>query len=42
VEVTFAICGKHKISLDDPRYCPECAAENEKQLSGKSGSKSTP
>lgn len=27
VEVTFAICGKHKIYLDDPRYCPQCAAE---------------
>jgi hypothetical protein len=27
VEVTFAICGKHKIRLDDARYCPQCAAE---------------
>ncbi len=27
VEVTFAVCGKHIRQLDDPRRCPECAAE---------------
>lgn len=26
VEVTFAVCGRHLIELDDPSYCPECAA----------------
>lgn len=29
VEVTFAVCSKHKLELEDPRYCPECAAETE-------------
>ena len=28
VEVTFAICGKHRIRLDDPRHCPQCEVEN--------------
>jgi hypothetical protein len=28
VEVTFAICAKHKLELSDPRTCPECAKEN--------------
>jgi hypothetical protein len=27
VEVTFAVCTKHLIELDDPHYCPECARE---------------
>lgn len=27
VDVTFAICGKHLIELDDPQTCPECAKE---------------
>lgn len=31
VEVTFAICGKHKIRLEDPRFCPQCEAENKAQ-----------
>jgi hypothetical protein len=28
VEVTFAVCGKHLVQLEDPRYCPQCAREN--------------
>ena len=28
VVVTFAVCTKHVRQLDDPGYCPECAAEN--------------
>ncbi len=28
VEVTFAICQKHLVELDNPQYCPECAKEN--------------
>jgi len=27
VVVTFAMCTKHLIELDDPNYCPQCAAE---------------
>lgn len=27
VEVTFAICQKHLIELDNPRHCPKCAEE---------------
>lgn len=27
VEVIFAVCAKHMIELDDPRLCPQCAAE---------------
>lgn len=27
VEVTFAICQRHMIELDDPRRCPKCAEE---------------
>lgn len=27
VEVTFAVCAKHMLQLDDGRYCPQCAAE---------------
>lgn len=27
VEVTFAICQKHLIELNDPSHCPECAKE---------------
>lgn len=29
VEVTFAICRRHMIELDDPAYCPKCAEEAE-------------
>lgn len=27
VEVTFAVCAKHMVELDDARHCPQCAAE---------------
>ena len=27
VTVTFAMCTKHLIELDNPGYCPQCAAE---------------
>ncbi len=27
VEVTFAICGKHMVELEDPQFCPICAQE---------------
>ena len=27
VEVTFAVCAKHMVELDDPLYCPKCADE---------------
>ena len=27
VEVTFAVCAKHMLELDDPHYCPKCAEE---------------
>lgn len=27
VEVTFAICNKHLLQLDDPKFCPKCAQE---------------
>lgn len=27
VVVTFAICSKHLVELDDPMHCPQCAAE---------------
>lgn len=27
VEVTFAICRRHMIELDDPTHCPKCAEE---------------
>ena len=27
VEVTFAVCTKHMIELEDPLYCPRCAEE---------------
>jgi hypothetical protein len=29
VDVTFAICAKHMVELSDPRYCPECAREEQ-------------
>ena len=29
VEVTFSVCSKHLIELDDPQYCPQCAHESE-------------
>lgn len=28
VEVTFAVCGKHMLELNDAQYCPKCAAES--------------
>ena len=27
VEVTFAVCAKHKRELSDPNSCPQCAEE---------------
>lgn len=27
VTVTFAVCARHMIELDDARHCPQCAAE---------------
>jgi len=27
VEVTFAVCTKHLLELQDARYCPKCAEE---------------
>jgi len=27
VVVTFSVCAKHLIDLDDPLHCPECAKE---------------
>jgi len=27
VKITFAVCSKHVVELDDPRHCPECAKE---------------
>ena len=27
VEVTFAVCTKHMIELEDPLHCPRCAEE---------------
>ena len=27
VVITFAICTKHVLELDDPLYCPKCAEE---------------
>lgn len=29
VELTFAICSKHMLELNDARYCPECAKEQQ-------------
>lgn len=34
VEVTFAVCTKHMVELSDPRYCPQCAAEQQKLAGG--------
>ncbi len=34
VEVTFAVCASHLHELDDPHFCPECAAEQEKLRNG--------
>ncbi len=28
VVVTFSVCAKHMLELDDPMYCPKCAAES--------------
>lgn len=27
VEVTFAVCSKHMVELENPAYCPQCATE---------------
>jgi len=27
VEVTFAVCARHMLELDNPLYCPKCAEE---------------
>jgi hypothetical protein len=27
VQVTFAVCRKHMLELEDPAFCPECAKE---------------
>lgn len=27
VEITFAICAKHMLELENPLHCPQCAAE---------------
>lgn len=27
VEVTFAVCTKHMLELEDPLHCPKCAEE---------------
>ena len=27
VEITFCVCGKHMLELENPKRCPECAAE---------------
>ena len=27
VEVTFAVCAKHMLELDDPLFCPQCAED---------------
>lgn len=27
IEVTFAVCPRHRLELSDPRHCPQCAAE---------------
>jgi len=27
VEVTFSVCSKHLIELEDPQFCPQCAEE---------------
>ena len=29
VEVSFSVCCKHLIELEDPLYCPQCAQESE-------------
>ena len=29
VEVSFSVCSKHLIELEDPLYCPQCAQESE-------------
>ncbi len=32
VEVTFAICSRHMLELDNPRRCPQCAAEQASEI----------
>lgn len=34
VEVTFAVCTRHMVELTDPRYCPQCAAEQNQNTGG--------
>ena len=29
VEVTFSVCSRHLIELEDPQFCPQCAVETE-------------
>ncbi len=29
VEVSFSVCSKHLIELENPLYCPQCAQESE-------------
>lgn len=29
VVITFAVCTRHMLELDDPRQCPKCAAEQD-------------
>ncbi|MFM7583688.1 MAG: hypothetical protein ACKO9F_13360 [Caldilinea sp.] len=29
VEISFAVCTRHLEELADPRFCPQCAAEQE-------------
>ena len=31
VVITFAVCTKHLLELDDPCYCPKCAADRHNQ-----------
>ena len=37
VEVSFAVCTKHVLELDDPGYCPQCAIEDEQAMTSGSG-----
>jgi len=29
VKITFAVCSKYMVELENPRHCPECAAEDD-------------
>ncbi|MCB0129396.1 MAG: hypothetical protein KDD78_01045 [Caldilineaceae bacterium] len=37
VEITLAICTKHILELDDPNYCPQCAAEQASAMTSSGG-----